>query len=47
MRNGELASPTCGLKFWSVEVPVGHTVDVRIKMGPKGFETEIVRGPKR
>ncbi len=42
-KNGELVSPTCSLKFWTIEVPVGFKVGVAITMTPTGFETELVK----
>ena len=41
-KSGELVSPSCGFEFWTIEVPVGFTALVAIRMGPKGLETKLV-----
>jgi transcriptional regulator NrdR family protein len=41
VKGGKPAGPTCKLKFATMEMPVGYTADVQIKLTQKGFEAEV------
>lgn len=41
LKNGKLSGPSCGLKFTTMEMPVGYKAEVEIRLSPSGFETEI------
>jgi len=42
-KNGKPVSPTCGFDFWTIELPVGFTTTVSIRMGPNGLETKLLK----
>jgi hypothetical protein len=41
VKGGKLAGTSCGLKFATMEMPIGYTTDIQIKLTQKGFETEV------
>jgi hypothetical protein len=41
VKGGKVAGPTCGLKFATMEMPVGYSANVEIKLTQKGFEAEV------
>ncbi len=36
-----MVGTSCGLKFATMEMPIGYTADVQIKLTQRGFETEV------
>lgn len=43
VKHGEIVGPTCGLKFWTVEIPAGVRAQVAIQVGLDGIEAEVVK----
>ena len=43
MRDGKRTGESCGLRFYTTEVPINHTVDLQIIMTGSGFELEIAK----
>jgi transcriptional regulator NrdR family protein len=43
VKGGKTTGENCGLRFWSMEMPVGYKAEIEVKLTPKGFETEVKR----
>ena len=41
MKGGKLVGTSCGLKFATMEMPVGYTALIEVKLTQKGFEAEV------
>lgn len=41
IKGGKLVGKSCGLKFPTLEMPVGYTAQIEIKLTQKGFEAEV------
>jgi hypothetical protein len=41
VKGGKLEGTSCGLKFATMEMPVGFTAQVEVKLTPRGFEAEV------
>ena len=44
VKNKQIVGKTCGLKFYTVELPVGWSCDVAIRMTPDGIDANFKRG---
>ena len=43
VQHGKVVGASCGLKFWTVELPAGVRCNVAIKVGLEGIEAEVVK----